>query len=87
MTTKAWFGPKWLGIGLSPVSWQGWLSLLAYVVIAAGGARLITMAGLDDARSGTVIVVYVAVITTLFLRLAWARRDRSKPVKWRWFGR
>jgi hypothetical protein len=87
MTTKAWFGPKWLGIGLSPSSWQGWLSLLAYIVIVGGGMRGISMAGLDDTRSGTAAVIYVAVITSLFLRLAWIKRDRTRPVKWRWFGR
>ena len=31
VTRKAWFGPKRVGWGLSPRSWQGWLTIAAFV--------------------------------------------------------
>jgi hypothetical protein len=30
---RPWFGPKRIGIGLRPQTWQGWLVTLAIVVV------------------------------------------------------
>ena len=32
VTKEAWFGPKRWGWGWSPVSWQGWVVTIAFVV-------------------------------------------------------
>lgn len=31
-----WFGPKTIGVGIGPASWQGWLLTLAFVVFVIG---------------------------------------------------
>jgi hypothetical protein len=31
-----WFGPKTIGFGTGPTSWQGWLLTLAFVVFVIG---------------------------------------------------
>ena len=41
LTREPWFGPKRYGWGLSPVSWQGWLATLVFVVVAILAASLI----------------------------------------------
>ena len=33
LTKKAWFGPKYLGWGWRPVTWEGWVSTLVFVGI------------------------------------------------------
>lgn len=78
-----WFGHKWLGAGLAPASWQGWLCLLAYVV-ALGWSLRQGPVYLADNR---MIVGLVALETVLFFGIVWMKRDRNRSVRWRWFGR
>lgn len=37
-TSRPWFGPKRVGVGLRPQTWQGWTVTLAFValIIATG---------------------------------------------------
>lgn len=35
ISKNPWFGPKKLGYGLRPVSWQGWLVIIALVIISS----------------------------------------------------
>ncbi|HMK97510.1 MAG TPA: hypothetical protein VK425_08185 [Acidimicrobiales bacterium] len=32
---RPWFGPKWVGYGLSPKAWQGWVVLGLVVALVA----------------------------------------------------
>lgn len=34
---KAWFGPKQIGFGISPKTWQGWL------IVVGGAAALVVV--------------------------------------------
>jgi hypothetical protein len=31
ITTKPWFGPKRFGWGWTPITWEGWLSVLVWI--------------------------------------------------------
>jgi len=57
MTGRQWFGPKRFGWGWSPVTWQGWVVVVAYV------ATLITVA----AVASRLTVLVVAVVATVLL--------------------
>ena len=35
-----WFGPKRFGIGVSPKSWQGWISTLVFILAFVGMHRV-----------------------------------------------
>ena len=37
--TRPWFGQRRVGWGLRPVSWQGWLLTLVYLLVAFAAAR------------------------------------------------
>ena len=39
-TKKPWFGPKIAGWGWTPVSWQGWLATVIFVLLVSGAVRL-----------------------------------------------
>lgn len=81
-----WFGHKWLGAGLAPASWQGWLCLLAYVVILGWtltvGRDLIP----NRATAKGVSLALAALETLALFWIVWATRDKSRVVRWRWFG-
>ena len=37
-----WFGPKTLGYGIGPTSWQGWLVSVLVMGVAVGAALVMT---------------------------------------------
>ena len=84
MTSRAWFGHKRFGAGFNPRTWEGWLSLLLFVVVVPGGLELILDRRPVSPFLGVISIVWVIVTTAGFLTLVWAKRDRSKPVKFRW---
>jgi hypothetical protein len=61
ITKHPWFGPKRIGWGWRPVSWEGWAAtaIFAVVVIAAG-----------IAFHGTPIFVYVTMASVAALLVA-----------------
>ena len=38
ITKHAWFGPKRIGWGWTPVSWEGWLVTALFVAVVGAGA-------------------------------------------------
>jgi hypothetical protein len=75
---KGWFGPKRIGWGASPRSWQGWFVTAVYLV-----AMLLTtfLARWCAVRFGvpvrTLLVVAVPVEIAIFLLVVWATYDRD----------
>jgi hypothetical protein len=69
---KAWFGPKAMGHGVTPASWQGWLAT-ALLIAVVTGSRFVPYARLGlphwsrPALLGGVLLGYLA--------LAWATYD------------
>jgi MFS-type transporter involved in bile tolerance (Atg22 family) len=59
---KAWFGPRRLGWGLSPVSAEGWV----VTVVAAAGA--IVLATLLRRERWTALLVVVVLLVIVFLK-------------------
>ena len=41
MSRRPWFGPKRIGWGIRPQTWQGWLVTALLVVVVAVVARLL----------------------------------------------
>jgi hypothetical protein len=39
---RPWFGPKHIGFGLRPQTWQGWLVTLAIIVAVTAVAALLS---------------------------------------------
>ena len=75
-----WFGPKRIGIGASPRSWQGWvvtLVLLAVLAAAIGWARPVIAAAFGlplPVATGAIVVVWL----TVFLGVIALTYDGSK---------
>jgi len=62
---EPWFGPKRIGWGARPVTWQGWLVTVAYL----GGiaAVVLLLRGTDP----TLLVATVVALTAIYLLIIW----------------
>lgn len=75
-----WFKRKLYGWGWTPVTWQGWLTVLAYVVIILAFSVTI------DSNSPPREVFFTFILPVTLLTLALLRicyRKGEKP-KWQW---
>ena len=59
---KAWFGPRRMGWGLSPVSVEGW------VVTAAAAAVAIGLATAEHRYRWTALLVVILLLVIVFLK-------------------
>jgi hypothetical protein len=66
MRFKGWFGPKLIGYGFGPRSWQGWLATAALLAVLIG-SRFVRPEThglphwLKPALSGGVLLLYLAL--------------------------
>lgn len=70
-----WFRPKRLGWGATPVTWQGWLLTLAFVVLAA------LLANTAEHR-GPIWLLLLVPLVVAFVGLCWLKTDGGWA--WRW---
>ncbi len=61
---REWFGRKRVGWGLRPVSWQGWVLTMLYLLIAYAAARALA------AHHVVLFVIGLAVITAAYVLVA-----------------
>ncbi len=77
---QLWFKNKRYGWGWVPVTWQGWLVTLAYVLLVTGFAFTI------DENSPPQEVFFTFILPAVLLTIALIRicyRKGEKP-RWRW---
>lgn len=78
---KLWFKAKNFGWGWYPVTWQGWVSTLIYVLFLVSefsGLETNSVFGINDLA---VVSVKFILVTALFSFLAWGTGERPR---WRW---
>jgi hypothetical protein len=83
---KPWFGQKWIGIGIRPVSWEGWLAVLAYVV-AMGLAAVYGRRLFEDPHAGQIATAGLWAATTLALLVLMGLKGDGRRMRWRWGGK
>ena len=71
---RYWFEAKRYGIGWTlPVSWQGWLVVIAYLALLAGGLFLLS-------ESQYRLPWIIAITALLIAVIVW---KGEKPLRWR----
>ena len=76
-TAKAWFAPKRYGYGATPITWQGWATILLFVALLILDIALVAGA----ARWVCAVLLVVAYIGVTYRKTAgawrwrWGRRD------------
>ena len=63
VTRKAWFGPRRIGWGWAPVSWEGWAAAGAFVVLIT--VSVVVFRGADLVIA--LIVLLAALLAVCFL--------------------
>lgn len=77
---KYWFPAKRYGWGWSmPVTWQGWVVLLGYLVLVLAGTLFI-----DIRVQLERYILYVAALSAVLLIICWRT---GEPPRWRWGGK
>jgi hypothetical protein len=82
--TKLWFATKRYGWGWTPVSIEGWLVTLAFVVLVAAGAVIYGTHIKAAADKGLVTLLYVLWIGSLSGGLIAIAYATGEPPRWRW---
>ncbi|NLT35133.1 MAG: hypothetical protein GXX83_04480 [Gaiellales bacterium] len=75
ITRKPWFGPRRLGWGWTPITWQGWVVSLVLLAAILAAAWLLTSA----LRTAVIILLVVALLLVSYLTSGppgstWGRR-------------
>jgi hypothetical protein len=63
---KPWFGPKRIGFGISPKSWQGWLTIFVYIAVVLATLRLLR----TPHPAATTVVLVIATIALIVIMIA-----------------
>ena len=84
--TAAWFRPRRYGFGARPVTWQGWLLVIANIVVVLG-ATWIFMATNHPISASDVAVWFGLVFGTTGVVVWISYRTTDGAWRWRWGGR
>lgn len=80
---KYWFKRRRFGWGYTPVTWQGWLSLLAPIAILIASAYWILPAKPEQPTLSQHLLFLGAVVLDLLVILGITMAKGPSP-KWRW---
>lgn len=72
MRFKGWFGPKLIGYGVGPRSWEGW-ALTTLVAVAALATRWVPWQRLGLPRWAE--TAYLPLVFAAYLAVVWATYD------------
>jgi hypothetical protein len=78
---KLWFKRKRYGWGWYPVTWQGWVATLVYVVLVLGFALTIDENSSVPNEIFFTFLFPVLLLTLTFIRIAYKKGEKPK---WQW---
>lgn len=77
---RLWFKRKLYGWGWTPVTWQGWATVLAYIVILFAAGLTIDEASTPRDVAFT-FALPIALSTVAMMRICYAKGERPR---WQW---
>jgi hypothetical protein len=84
MSNKFWFKPKHYGYGATPVTWEGWALIAAFVVAVFGSTLWLIGPGMT-ALAWALWAAVVAVATAAMITFTKYKTDGDW--RWRWSAR
>lgn len=83
MAQRLWFAAKRYGYGWYPVTWEGWVVVIGFVVLALAPSLVVLWLDIDvsDAAYAALFIPYVCVLT---LVLIWISARKGEKARWRW---
>lgn len=74
MEKKLWFKRKSYGWGWTPITWQGWLVIVLYIVFIVSG-----VADLDHESFKNILLIILATVLLIYI----CYKKGPKP-RWQW---
>jgi hypothetical protein len=85
VANRYWFRQRRRGFGATPITWEGWLATLVFLVIVLGlDAGIIIEAPTDRAAAAPLVIIVILVIVAF---CAFAASKTEGGWRWRWGGR
>lgn len=78
---NVWFKTKTYGWGWTPASWQGWLTLVMYLVLMGYSVWRFDHVSHSDSDTLVNFVLPTFILTMILLVICW--KTGEKP-RWRW---
>lgn len=78
---KFWFTRKQYGWGWQPATWQGWVSLLVFVILLTINVMSIDWNSKPSPAVGVRFAVQTMVLSALLIVLAYKKGEKPK---WQW---
>ncbi len=85
---KLWFRAKNYGWGWYPITWQGWLVVLIYVLgIVSHAFRAVNIAKANGNSEKEFLWSYLSGIFILTIIMIWICYKKGEKPEWRWKGK
>jgi hypothetical protein len=81
MARRYWFKPKSFGYGATPSTWEGWVCVLAFVLLVGGLSWVLL--GPDPSAAAWVVWALLVIVLTLSFAIFTKRKTDGD---WRWRG-
>lgn len=83
MDKRLWFAAKRYGYGWYPITKEGWLVVLGFIVLVELPPLLLILWGIQipDAQFAALFLPYVTVLVILLL---WICVKKGEKARWRW---
>ncbi len=81
-TNTYWFKRRRYGWGWTPVTWQGWLTIIAFVAIVVGGG--FTLQDVPDGEFTKEVGIYLIVVLVSAIALVRIGFAKGPKPRWRW---
>jgi hypothetical protein len=86
VTDHLWFKARAFGWGWTPVSFEGWAVLIAFLALVAAGTGVFIYelrAGADVRAANLLFMAGLALLVGLLILICWLTGERPR---WRWGG-
>ena len=83
MKKKYWFRPKKYGYGITPSSWEGWLTTFIFTGILMILAYLNGLFA-EPETTMNILLFLIETLATTFLFINWCKHKTDGELKWRW---
>lgn len=80
--SKLWFKRKKYGYGWYPVTWQGWLVIVIYLVLLFAMIASVEALDLSEELSAYIVIIVVTLTTSFLVSISYIKGE--KPLRWQW---
>jgi hypothetical protein len=81
MDDKKWFKAKRYGFGWTPCAWEGWLVIVAYLLLVLWGGWFFDYTSSTEVTMAKYFGLYVFLLSTILVAISYFTGEKAR---WRW---